>query len=243
MKDLLKYCIIGLSCIICAVIIGNAMTYFFKSQHTIAVTGLGEENFTSDLIIWSSTITVESSDQQSGYASIAQAQKKVAEYLKKNDIDESEVTFNFVNVDKRYVGVYNAQGNWAGQRLDGYDLRQNFVVQSNDVAKVERVSREISKLIADGVNMDIMTPDYYCTNLDSIKLMLIEKASADAYQRAQKIADNAGAKLGKATNVKLGVFQITSSTGDEEYSYGGTFNTSSKDKKGRITVRAEYLIK
>mgnify|MGYP002623588133 CR=1 FL=1 len=243
MKDIIKYSIIGVSCIICAIILGNAITYFFKSQHTITVTGLGEENFTSDLIIWGSTITTEASDQQSGYAEIARSQKKVADYLKKNGISDEEVTFNFVNVNKRYVGVYNSDGNWMGQRLAGYELRQNFIVQSNDVEKVEKVSREISTLIADGVNLDIITPDYYCTNLDSIKLSLIEKASADAYQRAKKIGDNAGANIGKATNVRLGVFQITSSTGDEEYSYGGTFNTSDKNKKGRITVRAEYLIK
>ena len=243
MKDFIKYSIIGISCIVCAIILGNAVTYVFKSQHTIAVTGLGEENFTSDLIIWNSTITVEADNQQSGYTAIAQAQKKVANYLQSKGITDSELTFSFVNVDKRYTSVYNSDGNWVGQRMDGYDLRQNFVVQSNDVEKVEKASREISKLIADGVNLDIMTPDYYCTNLDSIKLELIEKASADAFQRAKKIADNAGAKLGKASNVKLGVFQITSSTGEEEYSYGGTFNTSSRDKKGRITVRAEYQIK
>ena len=59
----------------------------------------------------------------------------------------------------------------------------------------------------------------------------------------QNIATNAGARLGKATNARLGVFQITSSTGNEDYSYGGTFNTSSKDKKGSITVRVEYRIK
>ena len=243
MKDLIKYSIIGISCIICAIIIGNAITYFFKSQHTISVTGLGEENFTSDLIVWNSTITTESENQQAGYAAIAEAQKKVANYFKQCGISEDEVTFNFVNVSKRYQGVYNSEGNWMGQRMVGYELSQDFVVKSNDVEKVEKASREISKLIADGVALDIMSPDYYCTNLDSIKLSLIEKASADAYQRAQKIASNAGTRLGKATTAKLGVFQITSSTGDEEYSYGGTFNTSSKDKKGRITVRAEYLIK
>lgn len=243
MKDFIKYSIIGISCIVCAIIIGNAVTYVFKSQHTISVTGLGEENFTSDLIVWSASISTESESQQQGYAAIAEAQKKVAAYLRQCGIPDDEVTFNFVNVSKRYQGIYNNDGNWMGQRMIGYTLTQEFVVKSNDVEKVEKASREISKLIADGVDLDIMSPEYYCTNLDSIKLELIEKASADAYQRAQKIAENGGARLGKATTARLGVFQITSSTGEEEYSYGGTFNTYSKDKKGRITVRAEYLIK
>ncbi|MBR3565535.1 MAG: SIMPL domain-containing protein [Paludibacteraceae bacterium] len=243
MKDFIKYGIIGISCIVCAIVLGNAITYVFKSQHTISVTGLGEENFTSDLIIWTSTISVESNNQQQGYAVLEQAQKKVAAFLTKKGIPQEAVKFNFVNVSKRYESIYNDNGNWVGQRMVGYQLQQEFTIESNDVSTVEQVSREISSLIAEGVNLDIMQPQYYCTNLDSIKLQLIEKASSDAYQRAQKIAENAGAKLGKANNVKLGVFQITSATGEEEYSYGGTFNTSSKDKKGRITVRAEYLIK
>ena len=44
-----KYIVIAVAAIICAVIVGRAYTYKYRSQDTILVTGLGETEFTSDL--------------------------------------------------------------------------------------------------------------------------------------------------------------------------------------------------
>jgi hypothetical protein len=38
----------------------------------------------------------------------------------------------------------------------------------------------------------------------------------------------------------MGIFQITGQNSDEEYSWGGTFNTSSKRKTASITVKMEF---
>ena len=102
---------------------------------------------------------------------------------------------------------------------------------------------KISSLIAQGVSIEAMQPDYYYTKLDDVKLSLIEKASADARVRAEKIAVNAGAKLGGVASARMGVFQITGANTNEEFSAGGSFNTSSRQKKARITMRVEYRIK
>ena len=82
-------------------------------------------------------------------------------------------------------------------------------MESPDVEKVGTVSREISSLIAQGVSIEAYAPDYYYTKLDDVKMGLIEKASADARMRAQKIAENAGTKIGRVASARMGVFQIT----------------------------------
>ena len=41
----------------------------------------------------------------------------------------------------------------------------------------------------------------------------------------------------------MGVFQITGANTNEEFSAGGNFNTSSKNKKARITIRLEYIVR
>ena len=41
----------------------------------------------------------------------------------------------------------------------------------------------------------------------------------------------------------MGVFQIVGLNSDEDYSWGGSFNTSSKMKTASITVSATYSIK
>ena len=158
-------------------------------------------------------------------------------------IPAEAVVFDFVNVNKQFAPVYNAGGSWAGQRFTGYELRQRFTVESKEVDKVEAVSREMSSLIAQGVSIEAYQPDYYYTRLDDVKLSLIERASADARTRAEKIAANAGAKIGKVRSARMGVFQITGANTNEEFSAGGSFNTSSRQKKARITMRIEYRIK
>lgn len=238
-----KYIILGIAAILSAAVIGRAYTYKYRSQDTVVVTGLGETEFTSDLIVWSGWITAEADNVAAGYARIESSKQKVQEYIAAKGIPADAVVFDFVNVNKQFAPVYNANGNWAGQRFTGYELRQRFTVESKEVDKVEAVSREISALIAQGVSLEAAEPAYYYTQLDDVKLSLIEKASADARLRAEKIADNAGARIGRVASARMGVFQITGANTNEEFSAGGSFNTSSRQKKARITMRLEYRIR
>lgn len=242
MKNI-KYFVIALTAIVCAVVLGRSYTYKYRSQDTIVVTGLGETQFVSDLIVWSGELTTESPSVAPGYAQLESNKQKVQKYLTSKGIPAERIVFGFVNVDKQYESVYNANGNWTGQRFTGYRLRQRFTVESTDVEKVEVVSREISSLIAQGVSIEADAPDYYYTKLDDVKMGLIETASADARTRAEKIADNAGTKIGRVASARMGVFQITGANSNEEFSAGGSFNTSSRTKKARITMRIEYRVK
>ena len=237
MKAYWKYLIIGVAIVVSAWLLARAYTYKYHAQETIVVTGLGETEFSSDLIVWNGFITAEAQNVEAGYAQIESSKKKVYDYLLSKGIAADAVVFQFVNVNKQYEPVYSANGSWAGQRFTGYRLSQGFTVESKSVDAVENVSREISSLIAQGVSIEAMQPDYY------VKLSLIEKASADARVRAEKIAVNAGAKLGGVASARMGVFQITGANTNEEFSAGGSFNTSSRQKKARITMRVEYRIK
>ena len=116
-------------------------------------------------------------------------------------------------------------------------------MESTDVEAVENISREISALLAQGVQLESSQPDYYYSKLDDLKLELIEKSTVDAKARAEKIAAKSGAKLRKLKTARMGVFQITGANTNEEFSAGGNFNTSSKNKKARITMRLEYNIR
>ena len=243
MKENLKFVIIGVAIIVSAWLLGRAYTYKYRSQDTIVVTGLGETEFASDLIVWSGEIVYETHDVATGYAQLERNKQKVLEFITSRGISAEQVVFKFVNVHKQTEAVYNANGNYAGQRFVGYRLGQEFSVESSEVDKVENISREISALIAQGVSIDAYTPAYYYTKLDDVKLSLIEQASSDARARAEKIADNAGTSIGRVASAKMGVFQITGANSNEEFSAGGSFNTSSRQKKARITMKVEYRVK
>ena len=113
-------------------------------------------------------------------------------------------------------------------------------IESHDVDKVEALSRKVTELINSGIELNSNQPEYYYTKLAELKIEMIAEATKDAQIRASQIADNAGGSLGKLKRADMGVFQIVAQNSSEEYSWGGSFNTTSKRKSASITVRLEY---
>lgn len=75
-----------------------------------------------------------------------------------------------------------------------------------------------------------------------MKHNLIESATKDARERAEKIVKNGKGSLDKLKSASMGVFQITGRDSNEDYSYGGINDTYSKEKSARITVRLTYIL-
>ena len=119
-------------------------------------------------------------------------------------------------------------------------MSQSVSVESKDLDKVDNASREISTLISQGIELSSNSPNYYYSKLEDLKLELISQASSNAKQRASNIAEEAGSSLGDLIKADLGIFQITGQNDNEEYSYGGAFNTASRSKTANITVKTSY---
>ncbi|GAB4092816.1 hypothetical protein GCM10028786_17430 [Flaviaesturariibacter terrae] len=108
--------------------------------------------------------------------------------------------------------------------------------------KIEHVVDQTSELINSGIEFDGNPIQYTYSDLASLKHNLIENASQDARERAQKIVHTANGSLGKLKDASMGVFQITGKGSIEEDSYGGNNDTYSKNKTARITVRLTYIL-
>ena len=150
------------------------------------------------------------------------------------------MVFSAITSDKQFKYQYNENGQQTNSTFAGYMLRQTVKVNSRNINNVERISREITELLQSGIELSSQEPMYYYTKLSDLKIQLLEKASADALNRASTIAKNADSKLGSLKKASMGVFQITGQYSDEDYSYGGTLNTKDREKTASITVRLEY---
>lgn len=169
---------------------------------------------------------------------------RVREYLRENGIEDDEMVFGAVDIRQRQQSVYDEHGNYIESVPNGYDLYQTVSVTSRDIDKVEEVSRDITRLIEDGVELTSNSPEYYCTRLDEVKLDLIEKATANAKRRIDIMAEGSGSEAGELLTASLGVFQITGqNSGSGEYTYDGAFDTQSRYKTANITVRLNYAVK
>ena len=234
--------IIGLAFIIGLFIVGNAYKSRAKAMETISVTGSAEKDFASDLIVWKGFYSRKSMDLKSAYAQLKEDESAIRAYLSGKGIQNNEMTFSSVNINKEFNYKTDENGRSLGQEFSGYNLTQNVRIESSNVDKIDQISREATELIEKGIEFNSSAPLFYYTKLTEIKMDLLAKASADGKQRAEIIAKNSGSALGKLKNANLGVFQITGKNSDEDYSYGGTFNTSSRNKTGSITIRMELAV-
>jgi len=232
--------IFSVAIVLAAIVLGNAIINRNRAQGTINVTGLGESNFTSDLIVWDGNFSRNSSDIQTAYANLEKDRKAVTEYLESKGIPASQLVFNAVTTNPQYRQNYSDDGRYLGQTFTGYQLNQSLQIESKEVEKVEKISREITELLNQGIAFYSQQPRYYYTELESLKLEMIAKATEDARVRAEKIAENSGSKLDDLISANMGVFQITGQNSGEDYSWGGAFNTSSKNKTASITMKLVF---
>jgi hypothetical protein len=242
MKKNIPAILFALAIIIAAFILGNAFINRNRPQGTINVTGLGESNFTSDLIVWEGNFSRESKDLTSAYSDLESDKKAVTAYLKSKGIPENQLIFNAVTTSPQYQQNYSNDGRFLGQTFTGYQLNQSLKIESKEVEKVEKISREITELLNQGITFYSQNPRYYYTELESLKLEMIAKATEDATIRAERIAENSKGDLGDLISANMGIFQITGQNSGEDYSWGGTFNTADKNKTASITMKLIFEV-
>lgn len=240
-KTLIAICIASLGFVIAAGLLGSAIKNRNKSDNTISVTGLGSKKFVSDLIAWQGNFSRNNMELKQAYDDLANDRKVIENYLISKGIPKNEIVFSSVDIQKQYNYNNNTDGS-SNQVFAGYQLSQSVSIDSKDVGKIENLSRNITEIINLGIEFTSSPPNYFYTKLSEVKHQMIADATKDAKLRAEKIAENAGSKLGNLKKASTGIIQITAPNSDEDYSYGGTFNTSSKEKEASITIKLEYEV-
>lgn len=242
MKTTLTAFIIAIAVIVSAYLLSDAFKNRNAGNDTISVTGLGKKDFVSDLIVWSGSFSKKNMTLKDAYAALDSDREVIKNYLLTKGIAQNEIVFSAVNISKQYDYNYDTNGNMRQKVFTGFLLDQNVQIESKEVDKIENISREVTELINSGVELYSNPPQYYYTKLAELKVEMIAEATKDANARAESIATNADSDLGKLKKADLGVFQIIAQNSSEEYSWGGSFNTSSKKKTANITVKLLYQV-
>jgi len=243
MKNHINSIIIGACIVITAVLLSGAWVKSHlndSNKTTIRVTGKADRNFTSDLIVWNGSFSKKSENLSDAYQLVKKDQDVVNAYLQQKGVKEDEIKFSSITIDKKFESIYNDKGYIVQTIFKGYELTQNVSIESKEVDKVEQISREVTELINQGVEFYSSEPSYFSTKLSDIKIELLKAATEDARKRAETITQSAGSGLSNLVQSYMGVFQITAQNSNEDYEYGGSYNTTSKEKTISITVTLEY---
>lgn len=221
----------------------KTFTYKYNAVETITVVGGAEKEFESDLIKWSGSYSRNNINIKEAYTLLKEDEKNIRTYLISKGIKENEMVFNSVSIDKQFDRRYGENGSLISETFSGYNLTQMVTVESKDIVKVEKLSREVTDLLERGIEFNSSNPYYFYTKLKDLKIDLLKTAAEDGHIRAKTVASHSGAWLGGLKKASVGIFQITGQNSNEDYTYGGAFNTTDRLKKASITIRQEYGVR
>ena len=207
-------------------------------HQTIRVKGYAVKNITSDFATWNGNFSVRAVTLKAAYDMLEKHKQLIEKYLLKENIPAASMDFSQIRVNSNFK--VNNQGYSTNEIMD-YTLNQSISIESHDLDLVTGVSKDISSLIQQGINISSYSPAYLYTKIEDLKIEILAEAASNAKMRAESLAASTGSKVGPLTYASQGVFQITSPHSYEVSDYG-RFDTHTIEKSIKAVVTMEFAI-
>ncbi len=224
--------VIGISLVVCSILIGSTITKVKGMGQTIRVTGAAYKPIISNLAIWEGHFSASSPDLDAAYAKIKTDLAKVKAFMGEKGFAESDYEIGTISIRK----MFNRE-----REISGYNLRQGIKIELDDVDRVTRLAKDASVLIEKGVEFDSRPPQYIFTGLEPLKLEMIKAATENAKMRAEQLAGSTGMEVGAPRSARVGVFQIRPLRSQAVSDYGIN-DQSAIEKEIVCTVHIDFQI-
>lgn len=202
-----------------------------RSSDAITVTGSARVPIDADLAQWTVSLTAQAAAPGLAARALAADSAKARAFLATSGIPATAVTAPPFSTEA--VEEHRADGTSTGV-IVGYRLTQRFTVSSKDIASVETLAGNLSKLLEQGVPAAADPVQYISTQLATARLSALEAATRNAKERAETIVRNLGGKLGKVRSAELGVYQVVPRDSTDVSDYG--INDTTSRKKDVVSV-------
>ncbi len=214
-------------------------------ERTIEVTGSAKKRIVSDLIEWSAEIGTEDADRTESYRALKRHTQAALEWLKAQGVVDGDVRVSSVStreiIDTEYVGV--GEERIARQVSRGWHTEQTISLRSSDMARVEKVSREITTLLEQGIPITSFPPQYFYTKLGEVKVDMLAEAAADARGRAENIVRSGGGTgIDAMISADMGVINVNPANSTAT-SWDGNNDTTSLEKDIITIVHMTFTLK
>ncbi|MDE1240470.1 SIMPL domain-containing protein [Vibrio aestuarianus] len=227
--------IMGLS-----VILGLGVLGFFVQQtaikykeyeRVITVKGLSEREYPADTVIWPIQFTVADNDLPTMFSTIEKQTKMVTDFLATQGIADNNVSLSSPAVIDKKAQQYGGENSVEFRYL----ANQTITVYSNQVDLVRAAINKLGNLGKQGIvfNQDPYNNrvNYSFSGLNDIKPDMIEEATKQAREVAEKFAKDSQSSLGKIKRASQGQFSIV----DRD-------NNTPHIKKIRVVSTVEYYL-
>jgi hypothetical protein len=230
--------LLGIAIVVSALILSSTWKDHQRARQTLDVSGSAEKPIVSDLGAFRCSLTGEGATPRAAFAALEAQKPPLLSYLQSKGFAADQVKTYPSNTWS--INALTPEGRDTGKVLK-YIYSQRFEIQSSDVQLIEAISIEIGSLVEENVYVQTEMPEYHYTGLADIKAEVQELAARDAMERARRIAEASGAKLGTIRKARMGVLQITprNSTMISDY---GVNDVSSIEKEITAVAHASFSL-
>ena len=225
----------GLAIMVGRVVLGlmipRAVSVYRSYDRTVDVKGLCEREVKADRVIWPITYKVMADDIRSIYSQLDGSVATIKDFLLSGGISEDEISVSVPSVSDKFANEYGEN-----QRTFRYIAKNVVTVCTDKVDLVLALMARQSELLKKGIVTESNDwenrVEFSYEGLNDIKPEMIEIATMNAREAAQKFAKDSGSRLGKIKTANQGTFSIVDRDSNTPYI-----------KKIRIVTYVTYYLK
>ena len=217
--------------IILGLMLPQAVGRYRSFDRTVNVKGLCEKEVKADKVIWPVMYRVMANDIQSIYDQTDGNNAAIVAFLKSGGITDAEITVSVPSISDKFANEYGSN-----DRAYRYIAKSVVTVCTDKVDAVLALMARQSELLKQGVvtaGENWENPvEFRYEGLNEIKPQMIEEATQNAREAAQKFAKDSGSRLGKIRTANQGTFTIENRDSNTPYI-----------KKVRVVTSVTYYLK
>ena len=209
-----------------------------RTTQGITVTGSAKVSATADNVVWTLSVQESSPKVADAVTRVGSSVVALTNYLTKGGVPTAGIQLGAVST---FSNADYKNGNPTG-RILSYNASRDVTVRSKDVQLIAKLSQGIGVVLQTGVNVNNYGPQYYVSNLPTLRPQLLQDAMKDAQVRAIALTKAVGGTIGGVLSVTSGPFQVT--TPDSTMtSDAGAYDTSTIAKTVTATVSVTFKTK
>ncbi len=217
--------------IVLGMMIPRAVSKYRSFDRTVNVKGLCEKEVMADKVIWPVVYKVMANDIQSVYDQTDGNNAVILSFLESGGIADSEITVSVPSISDKFANEYGSN-----DRAYRYIATSVITVCTDKVDEVlalmSRQAELLKKGIVTGGNSWENPVEFKYEGLNDIKPQMIEEATRNAREAAQKFAKDSDSRLGKIRTASQGTFTIENRDSNTPYI-----------KKVRVVTSVTYYLK
>lgn len=212
-----------------AYLLAGSIVDIKQMERTVEVKGLSEREVPADIAIWPISFNMADNDLVNLYQTIEQQNAKVVDFLKARGFTDSEITISTPAVVDKLAREYDSS--YASRFR--YTASSTITVYTSQVDLARESMIKVVDLGREGIAIagDNYSTQFIYSQLNQIKPEMIEEATRNARQAADKFANDSDSRLGKIKRANQGTFSIENRD-----------SSTAHIKKVRVVSTVEYYL-